>query len=151
MVARCCPPLPPPFSPPASPGSISCDPYAKNTPYRTPFMSWPIRLLRTSGRKLQNFKSQSPGLIKLRSEAASKPSLMLFRPSHMSLCTPSAIWTSCYNAPYETKKATVQARMAIAPHLLLRRHFWSLGLPSQTLRQQPSTVSSACPSPCLSP
>ena len=47
----------------------------------------------------------------LRSHSASLPSLSLFRASHMSLCTPSPIWTSCWNSPFEIKKAAVQARM----------------------------------------
>ena len=51
---------------------------------------------------------------KFRMEVASKPSLDHFRATHMSLCSPSPIWTSCSSLPYESKKATVQARMASA-------------------------------------
>jgi hypothetical protein len=62
---------------------------------------------------------------RLRTEAASKRSLTHFRASHMSLCSPSPIWTSCFNSPYETKKATTQARMASGRYKTcwLRRHW----------------------------
>ena len=62
---------------------------------------------------------------KLREHAASLPSLSLFRASHMSLSSPSPIWTSCGNSPYEMKKATVQARMGSGRYRTcwLRRHW----------------------------
>ena len=62
---------------------------------------------------------------KFRTEAASKPSLIYFKASHMSLCSPSPIWTSCHNSTYETKKATVQARMGSGRYRTcwLRRHW----------------------------
>ena len=62
---------------------------------------------------------------KFKAEAASKPSLVHFKASHMSLCNPSPIWTSCHNSPYETKKATVQARMGSGRYRTcwLRRHW----------------------------
>ena len=62
---------------------------------------------------------------RLRTEAASKRSLTHFRASHMSLCSPSPIWTSCFNSPYETKKAITQARMASGRYKTcwLRRHW----------------------------
>ena len=64
-------------------------------------------------------------LEKFRNEAASKPSLLHFRATHMSLSSTSPIWTSCYNLPYETKKATVQARMLSGRYRTcwLRRHW----------------------------
>jgi hypothetical protein len=63
---------------------------------------------------------------KMRAHAASLPSLALFRASHMSLASPSPIWTSCGSDQFEVKKATVQARMASGRYRTcwLRRH-WS--------------------------
>ena len=64
---------------------------------------------------------------KLREHSASLPSLSLFRTSHMSLCSPSPIWTSCSNSPFEMKKASVQARMGSGRYRTcwMRRHWAS--------------------------
>ena len=57
--------------------------------------------------------------------ASSLPSLTLFRASHMSLSSPSAIWSSCGSSQWEVKKAVVQARMSSGRYRTcwLRRHW----------------------------
>ena len=61
----------------------------------------------------------------LREHAASLPSLALFRATHMSLASPSPIWTSCRSSTFEVKKAVVQARMGSGRYRTcwLRRHW----------------------------
>ena len=90
----------------------------------------PLYILANPPSKLEWKKATKVKVIKLWSkklqlEAASKPSLANFRASHMSLCSPSPIWTSCHNSPYELKKATVQARMASGRYRTcwMRRHW----------------------------
>ena len=90
----------------------------------------PIYILANPPSKLEWKKVTKAQVIKLwtkrlRAEAASKPSLANFRASHMSLCSPSPIWTSCYNSPYEMKKASIQARMISGRYRTcwMRRHW----------------------------
>ena len=63
---------------------------------------------------------------RLRAKASSLSSLELFTASHMSLCRPSPIWTSCNSNQFEVKKATVQTGMGSGSYRTcwLRRHMY---------------------------
>ena len=63
---------------------------------------------------------------KIRAEASALPSLSHLRPSHMSLCSPSPLLTTCGAHRQEIRKMTVQVRMASGRYRTcwLRRH-WS--------------------------
>ena len=45
-----------------------------------------------------------------RDEAASKPSLLYFKPEYHSLCKPHPLWTTCKNSSFEVNKSVVVAR-----------------------------------------
>ena len=52
---------------------------------------------------------------KLRDEAASKPSLLYFKPQFMSLQKPHPLWTTSKDNPFEIKKSLVVAVASIGP------------------------------------
>ena len=64
--------------------------------------------------------------IKLRAEAASMPSsLLYFKPEFMSLSKPHPLWTTCGSNPFEVHKAIIQARMLSGRYITdkLARHW----------------------------
>ena len=89
-------------------------------------------LILTSPPPAQSFKKSTKQKVldfwntKLRSEVLKLQSLNMFKAEYMSLCHPHPIWTSAGSSPFETKKATVQARMLSGRYRTcwLRRH-WS--------------------------
>ena len=63
---------------------------------------------------------------KFREDVSQLDSLKMFKAEFMSLSHPHPIWTTCGSSPFETKKATVQARMLSGRYRTcwFRRH-WS--------------------------